>query len=203
MALTQCLDCGKDVSTLATACPNCGRPLDSHQLELANDEDRNSCPDENHTRGAGEGGNSNNYEEETRESGTTPTKDGTQNIIAVLITCIMLIALGFLIHHEKNEPTSSPKFEAAPSPKNIGQMVTVPGDTLGCIDESIWDKLIDISVREGREGFTERASVAIAGGLCAKILAGTQGKLVDSAMSLNKIKLDNGQYYWVMSSATQ
>jgi hypothetical protein len=29
MALTKCEDCGHDVSTSATACPNCGRPLDA------------------------------------------------------------------------------------------------------------------------------------------------------------------------------
>jgi hypothetical protein len=39
MALTQCLDCGKDVSTFAISCPNCGRPLDSQQKE------RIACPD--------------------------------------------------------------------------------------------------------------------------------------------------------------
>lgn len=32
MALIQCEDCGKDVSTMAPACPNCGRPMEQPAL---------------------------------------------------------------------------------------------------------------------------------------------------------------------------
>ena len=27
MLLVKCIDCGKDISNLAPACPNCGRPV--------------------------------------------------------------------------------------------------------------------------------------------------------------------------------
>lgn len=46
MALIKCKDCGKDVSTLASNCPNCGRPVDEQQLPLS-DEKRVVCPDGN------------------------------------------------------------------------------------------------------------------------------------------------------------
>lgn len=36
MALIECPDCGKNVSTLAQSCPNCGRPVNTFkQLEVA------------------------------------------------------------------------------------------------------------------------------------------------------------------------
>jgi len=120
MALFQCVDCGKDVSTLSAACPNCGRPTDSHQPELPDEKERIACPEGRCTGTIGEEGtcrtcgkatNWKDDEEETRESGKTPTKDRTQDIIAVLITCIIVIAFGFLIHHETSDPP--PKIRTA------------------------------------------------------------------------------------------
>lgn len=46
MALIKCMDCGKDVSTLAANCPNCGRPVDEQQLQLPLPD---PCPDEDCT----------------------------------------------------------------------------------------------------------------------------------------------------------
>lgn len=44
------MDCGKDVSTLATNCPNCGRPVDEQQSPLPlPDKQRVLCPDGNCT----------------------------------------------------------------------------------------------------------------------------------------------------------
>lgn len=48
MALIKCKDCERDVSTLATNCPNCGRPVDEQQL-LFPEKQRVPCPDGNCT----------------------------------------------------------------------------------------------------------------------------------------------------------
>lgn len=55
MALIQCDDCGKDVSTMAPTCPHCGRPMDQSapvvdatMVAVATGQ-RISCPDGNCT----------------------------------------------------------------------------------------------------------------------------------------------------------
>src|SRR5450830_1176456 len=40
MALIPCRECGKDVSTLASACPNCGAPVSSRQSNKAAEKPR-------------------------------------------------------------------------------------------------------------------------------------------------------------------
>jgi len=38
MALIKCEDCGKEVSSAATSCIGCGRPMSSANVEVANEE---------------------------------------------------------------------------------------------------------------------------------------------------------------------
>lgn len=50
MALIKCIECGKDVSDKATACPNCGCPITESIKEIQLEKDKNkdklffSCP---------------------------------------------------------------------------------------------------------------------------------------------------------------
>jgi|GEM_PF-1289184 len=113
MALTQCVDCGHDVSTLSAACPNCGRPTDSHQPELPDDKERIACPDsrcpgtlgKEGTCGAcGKAANWKDDEEETC-AGTPdkPHQYNYGNIIVLGLTFVFLL-FGILISGKSHPP---------------------------------------------------------------------------------------------------
>lgn len=46
MALHKCSDCGNDVSDVALACPNCGRPTDKEKVQVGIGKDASKKADD-------------------------------------------------------------------------------------------------------------------------------------------------------------
>lgn len=131
MALIKCIDCGKDVSTLAVNCPNCGRPVDEQQLPVP-DLQRAPCPDEDCTGtlsedgACGTCGKSADWRYDEEISLATPinpgTSDAAKSILFALVLgigCIfflLVFAFGNKIEPQKPS-TVAPSAEQSASPE--------------------------------------------------------------------------------------
>jgi hypothetical protein len=119
VALVKCEDCGRDVSTDALACPNCGRPMDAARVSTA--APASAEPQRQRV---------NPLQPETSTQSTGPKKGWFRRhpILAVVLTLIVLAIIGSAISNGNNsgssgvvanDPTAAAPTPSAPSGSDL------------------------------------------------------------------------------------
>lgn len=131
MPLLQCPDCGKDVSTMAPACPHCGRPMTlapepvDQTIEAVAAGKRIACPDGNCTGAIGENGecrtcgkNTSWVEPSDNYQTTLAYKAGKvyakNKAATIFVMALMALMLAFWPKAPEKRPSAPEAAQAAP-----------------------------------------------------------------------------------------